>query len=108
MVVFLNHSISSLFDRTFFATSMFAIASCSLTVVVTFAFQALYRTMHVHLERPTSQWSAWMYQNIVAHTMMTGFCFLLCAPFYFLGLAYAVWLAALKLVFSQTFVYEVA
>jgi hypothetical protein len=108
MVLMLNQSFSGLFERTFFATSMFAVSSFSLTFIVTLSYQALYRIMRSHLEKPTSEWYAWMFDNMLAHTCMTAACLIFCAPFYFIGLAYAVWVAALKLLHTRTFVYEVA
>lgn len=108
MTAFLDHSISGMFDRTFFATTMFGVSSFMLTLTTTVLYQALYRIVRGHLEKPTSARWAWIFDNMVLHTLMTTCCFIIAGPFYFVGLAYSVWAAAIKLLFSRTFVYEVA
>merc|ERR1719440_1034437 len=110
MVFALDHSLTALFERTFFASTMFAVTAAILTVIVTCTSQALYQIISdpLPLEKPKSKFSKWVFEHTIPHTLMTVCCFAICGPIFFLFLAYSVWLAAVKLLFSRTFTYEVA
>jgi len=99
--------IEGLFERTFFATTMFGVASILMMSIVTITFQVIYQILHERLEMPKREW-AWMFRSHFMHWSMTALSFLFCGPFFFLALAYSVWLAALKMLTSRTFKYEVA
>jgi hypothetical protein len=99
--------IEGLFERTFFATSMFGVASVIMMSIVTLIFQVVYHILRERLEKPKSEW-AWMFSSYFWHWLMTALSFLICGPVFFLGLAYSVWLAALKMIISRSFTYEVA
>jgi len=99
--------IEGLFERTFFATFMFGVASVIMMSIVTLIFQVAYHILKDRLEKPKSQW-AWMFGSAFMHWAMTAVSFVVCGPFFFLGLAYSVWLAALKMLTTRSFSYEVA
>lgn len=102
-----GRGIEGLFERTFFATSMFGVASVIMMLIVTVTFQVIYKILEERLEKPKPE-SSWMFRSTLTHWCMTVLSFLLCGPVYFFLLAYAVWVAALKMLTSKSFVYEVA
>merc|ERR1719478_47760 len=87
--------IEGLFERTFFATSMFGVASIVMMSIVTIIFQVAYSILSERMEKPRAE-SAWMFTNQPVHWAVTALSFLVCGPVFFLGLAASVWLAALK------------
>jgi hypothetical protein len=99
--------IGGLFDRTFFATTTFGVASVITLSIVTINFQVVYRVLQDRFEKPKSEWK-WMFANVCIHWLMSVVSFLVWASVYFLALAYAVWLASLKMLFVQSFTYDVA
>merc|ERR1719478_842482 len=102
-----NRGILNLFDRTFFATTMFGIASFLTMFIVTIVFQLIYRSMRGRLEKPKEQYH-WMFESAFFHWIMTAGSFVICGPFFFLGLAVAVWIAAASILVNKSFHYEVA
>jgi hypothetical protein len=102
-----TRGIEGLFERTFFANLMFGVASTIMMAIVTLTFQVIYHLLQKHLEKPQKEW-AWIYRTHFSHWAMTALSFIVCGPIFFLGLAYSVWLAALKMMTSRTFTYEVA
>lgn len=99
--------IEGLFERTFFATSMFGVASVIMMSIVTLIFQVVYHIMSDRMEKPQSKW-AWVFTSHFLHWAMTAVSFVVWGPIYFLTLAYAVWVAAFKILWSRSFTYEVA
>mmetsp|Transcript_46783 Transcript_46783/g.74633 ORF Transcript_46783/g.74633 Transcript_46783/m.74633 type:complete len:706 (+) Transcript_46783:80-2197(+) len=107
MLVILGHSISELFDRTFFANTTFAVASIFLTVVLTIVFQVLYMIVCGRLEKPAAHWK-FVFDNTLVHCAMALLCFVLCSPVFCIALGYSVWMAAIQLLRTRTFTYEIA
>lgn len=107
MLSALGRGVPQLFNRTFFATSMFAVASVVMMAIVTLIFQAIHSILCDRLEKPKSE-CAWIFANRFVHWTMTAMSFLISGPIFFLGLAYAVWVAALKTLWGGAFTYEVA
>lgn len=99
--------INDLFDRIFFASTTFFVSSMLLMSIVTLMYQSVYKLIRLRLDPPEERWK-WLYENSLAHFFYTVLCFITWGPFYFTGLAIAVWTAAAKMIFSHTFVYEVA
>jgi hypothetical protein len=99
--------IGGLFDRTFFASYTFGMASMITFSIVTVTFQVVYHVLQDRFEKPQSEWK-WLFGNVFNHWCMSVVSFAIWGPLYFLGLAYAVWLASLKMLFFQSFTYEVA
>mmetsp|Transcript_30867 Transcript_30867/g.57753 ORF Transcript_30867/g.57753 Transcript_30867/m.57753 type:complete len:782 (-) Transcript_30867:118-2463(-) len=102
--------ISELFDRTLFAATMFAVATTSMTLIVTVNFQVLYRALEHRLEKPPRAFE-WMYRNPLCHWVFTALCFAVWGVFYFTAMAAAAWMAAIKCMFfwrTGGFEYEVA
>jgi len=102
-----TRGITGLFDRTFFATAMFGVASVLMMAIVTLVFQVIYNILSHRLEPPKPE-SAWIFRSSLIHWAMTAGSFIISGPFFFLGLAYATHLAALKVLTSRTFTYETA
>lgn len=109
MLAMMGHArgIEGLFQRTFFATTMFGVASILMMSIVTITFQVIYHILEERLEKPKPKWS-WIYRGHFIHWCMTALSFLFCGPIFFLALAYSVWIAALKMLSSRSFTYEVA
>lgn len=99
--------IEGLFSRTFFATSLFGVASVITLSIVTINFQIVYHVVCDRLEKPKKEW-VWLFKGHVIHWVMTVMSFAIWGPAFFLGLAYAVWQAAFKMLFATSFTYEVA
>jgi hypothetical protein len=102
-----SRGIESLFERTFFATSIFGVSWIITMSIVTLTFQVVYNTMRDRLEEP-KQSSKWIFDSPSIHWLMTALSFIIAGPVFFLGLAYSVWSAAIQMVTSRHFCYEVA
>jgi hypothetical protein len=107
MLFILGHSISELFDRTFFASTTFGVASIFMTVVLVAAYQVLYMIVRGRLEKPAKNWN-FIFDNTLVHSVMTLLCFILCSPVFCISLGYSVWRAAIQLLGTRTFTYEIA
>jgi len=109
MLALMGHGrgIEGLFERTFFATTMFGVSSVIMMSIVTLIFQVVHHMLRDRLEKPSPTWE-WVFGGHFTHWLMTALSFAVCGPIFFIGLAYSVWIAALKCLSSRSFTYEVA
>jgi len=99
--------IGNLFDRSTVACGLFFGASLISIAVTTLAFQVVYSCVKERMEPPTSAWQR-LFSFKPIHWVYT---FAACAIFavvYCAGLAIAIWIAAIKVLFTSSFEYEVA
>jgi hypothetical protein len=97
----------NLWSRTDFWFATIFIATIIVMLMVTTLFNIIYLMAHGRIEKCNSSKSFFFRYNLI-HWLYTALCFLVFGPFYFAGLAYAVWRAAILMLVSPTFEYEVA
>jgi len=106
-----DRHIDMLWKRTDFCVTSLMASSMFFMVMVTFQFQFVFRiTRHRMDELPDTAgpWSRWLFKKDFFHWAYTAFCFLAYGPFYFFFLGIAAWRAAIKMIISPVFEYEVA
>jgi len=96
-----------LWYRTSFWFSCILIGTVSAMFLVTSLFNVTYHLSKGRIEEEQPGPSVIFRHNLI-HWAYTAFCFLVFGPLYFCGLSYAVCRAALMLLVSPTFEYEVA
>mmetsp|Transcript_85868 Transcript_85868/g.208026 ORF Transcript_85868/g.208026 Transcript_85868/m.208026 type:complete len:127 (-) Transcript_85868:47-427(-) len=99
--------IGLLFDRAAVACGAFLGSSVVSIVIMTLSFQVLYASLKDRME-PTSSSGKHLFSLAIVHWAYTFAAAILFAAVYCTGLAVTVWIAAVKVLLSPTFVYEVA
>lgn len=99
--------ISELWLRTGFWFQCMFIATIGFMLLVTSVFNLIYHFAKGRIEKEGSRPSVLFRSNFV-HWMYTALCFIAFGPVYFAALAYAVWRAAVLVLVSDAFAYEVA
>jgi len=96
-----SRHVNMLVDRTGHLLGTFTTCWMISIILVTLLFNWLYMIMADRMdgERWKSGIAQWIYSLA---------CFLIFGPFYFLGLGFAIWKAAIEVLKTQTFEYEVA
>lgn len=90
-----------LFLRTYPLLGTFATAWVASVVVVTLLFSWMYQLTKDRMDGEP-------FRHVAIQWLHSMVCFLIFGPFYFLGLGVAVWKAAISVLQTQTFEYEVA
>jgi len=102
-----DRHVVDLWYRTSFWFGMMFPFTAILMLFVTSLFHIIYHLAESHIEKEQSGQSM-IFRINAFHWVYTAVCFIFFGPLYFAGLAYAVWRAALLLLVSPTFEYEVA
>mmetsp|Transcript_114822 Transcript_114822/g.356643 ORF Transcript_114822/g.356643 Transcript_114822/m.356643 type:complete len:179 (-) Transcript_114822:8-544(-) len=99
--------IGQLFDRSTVAASLFFTASLINIAITTLSFQVVYHHIKDRMEPPAGTWEK-LFSFKIFHWLYTFAACVAFAAIYCTGLATAVWIAAIKVLVSKTFEYEVA
>eukprot|EP00415_Alexandrium_ostenfeldii_P004128 UN4128 len=96
-----------LFDRATVACGAFFAASLVCISITTLSFRGLYASLKDRMEPPSGKWKYLFSLTFLhwAYTFIAGTAF---AAVYCTGLAASVWIAAVKVLLTGTFEYEVA
>eukprot|EP00747_Dinoflagellata_sp_TGD_P210712 gnl/TRDRNA2_/TRDRNA2_83978_c0_seq2.p1 gnl/TRDRNA2_/TRDRNA2_83978_c0~~gnl/TRDRNA2_/TRDRNA2_83978_c0_seq2.p1 ORF type:complete len:965 (+),score=195.28 gnl/TRDRNA2_/TRDRNA2_83978_c0_seq2:97-2991(+) len=101
-------NVEKFFDHIMNYGKIYYIAALLLLFMVTLNFQSVYALLQDKLE-PSSEFSKkYIFKNHYCHLAYTVGCALTFGPIYFFMLGLSVWIAAVKVISSRTFEYEVA
>jgi len=99
--------VGQLFDRSTVACGAFFLASLISIAITTLSFQVVYAGLKDRIEPASSCWQR-LFSSRIFHWAYTFVACVAFAAVYCSGLAAAVWIAAIKVLLSGTFEYEVA
>jgi len=96
-----------LFARTSYEYGLLTVVTAMFMLLVPFLFVNFHGHVKDSLEKETGTRS-FVFRNGVVHWLYAASCFLVFGIFYFFGLGICVWMAAVRMITTQTFEYEVA
>jgi len=104
MLVFIaaDRNINFLFTRTQFCPQLLMGSGLVCTVLVSGLFISVYGLVQDRIEGPPPL------RYAALHFARNAVTIIVCGPIYFFGLGYCIWEAAIRVLFSRSFAYEVA